>query len=95
MATEKEKMLAVKQRAAGRQDLRGDRQSKNDDRKRVKAVADAEARVHELEQKLAQLETDLSNSQDGAKIQKLSHEYAATQKALENAMAFWMELAED
>jgi ATP-binding cassette subfamily F protein 3 len=96
-ATETAKQVAAQQRAEARRDQGIDRQSKNEARKRAKAVADTEAEVHRLEQQLARLEADLaaaSQAQDVAKIHRLGTEYTATQQALEQAMESWAELAE-
>ncbi len=91
--TEEAKQVAAQQRAEARREQGSDRQSKNDARKRAKALADQEAEIHRLEQKLAQLETDLSNEQDVATLQRLGTDYTATQQALEQAMEAWSELA--
>ena len=90
---EREKEIAAQQRAVARQDTRG-KQSKIEDRRKVKAIAEAEARVHELEAKLAQIEDALASTQDVTKIQKLGLEHTATQAALDEAMTLWMEISE-
>jgi hypothetical protein len=69
----------------------------NPDRKRSRAVADAESRVHELEAQLAQLEQDLhdaSGGQDVTEIEQLGQRYVETQSALDEAMETWMALAD-
>jgi ATP-binding cassette subfamily F protein 3 len=91
------KQVAAQQRAETRREQGADRQSKNEARKRARAVADTEAEVHRLEQKLVRLETDLAaagQAQDVTKIQRLGKEYTATQQALEQAMESWAALAE-
>jgi ATP-binding cassette subfamily F protein 3 len=96
-AAESARQAATQQRAESRREQGSDRQSKNEARKRAKALADQEAEVHRLEQKLVQLETDLgaaSQAQDVAQIQQLATAYTATQQALENAMEMWASLAE-
>lgn len=96
-AEESAKQTATQQRAETRRDQGGDRQSKNEARKRSKAIADAEQKVHRLEQELAQLESDLANAsqaQDVGQVQRLGEAYATTQAALEQAMEGWAALAE-
>jgi ATP-binding cassette subfamily F protein 3 len=96
-AIEAAKQVAAQQRAESRREQGNDRQSKNEARKRAKALADAEAEVHRLEQKLARLESDLaaaSQSQDLDNVQRLGSAYTDTQQALEQAMEAWAELAE-
>jgi ATP-binding cassette subfamily F protein 3 len=93
-AAESAKQAAAQQRAEARREQQGDRQSKNEARKRAKALADQEAEIHRLEQKLAKLETALSKEQDVAELQRLGADYTATQQALEAALEMWSELAE-
>ncbi len=96
-SAESARQLAAQQRADSRREQNGDRQSKNEARKRAKALADAEAKVHRLEQKLAQLEgelADASQAQDLARVQRLGEAYATIQAALEQAMEDWAALAE-
>lgn len=96
-AVEKEKERAAKEREAARRVQNIDKGGKNDSRKRVKALEEAENKVHQLENKLAHLEQELqtaSAAQEFTKIQRLSQEYATTQAALEQSMDIWAELAE-
>ena len=98
-AAEKEKQLAVQQRvgAGARDGYTLGKQARSDERKRVKAVADAEAHVHEMEALLAQLEEDLhaaSVAQDVDAIYRLGRNYAEIQAALDAAMEAWMAIAE-
>jgi ATP-binding cassette subfamily F protein 3 len=93
---ESARQVAAQQRAESRREQGSDRQNKNEARKRAKALADQEAEVHRLEQRLAQLERDLSTAsqaQEVARIQRLGSEYTSTQQALENAMEQWATLA--
>jgi ATP-binding cassette subfamily F protein 3 len=101
-AAEKSRELVAQQRVAPgghpRREQNLDRQSKNDARKRAKVLADVENEVHQLEQKLAQLEQALqtaSENQELAQVQRLSQEYAVTQQALDAAMERWASLAEE
>ena len=97
LAQEKAKELAAQQREAARRVQGTDKTSKNESRKRARALEEAENKVHQLEKQLAQLEQALqtaSTAQEFTKIQQLSHEYANTQAALEQSMEVWAELAE-
>jgi ATP-binding cassette subfamily F protein 3 len=94
---EASKQAAAQQRAESRREGGQDRQSKNEARKRAKALADQEAAVHRLEERLVQLEADLaaaSQAQDVTKIQRLGAAYTETQHQLEAAMEAWAALAE-
>lgn len=100
-AMESAKMTAAEQRSVVRQgqgQAQGqDRRNKNEERKRERAVAQKEAEIAALEQKLIKIEHDLaaaSAAQKIARIHELNEAYAATQQALEAAMADWAELAE-
>lgn len=97
-AAEKSRELAAQQRAEVRRDQNSDRQSKNDARKRAKALTDVENEVHQLEQKLTQIEQALqlaSENQELARVQRLSQDYATTQQTLDAAMERWAALAEE
>ncbi len=97
LAQEKAKELAAQQREVARRAQGTDKTSKNESRKRAKALEEAENKVHQLEKQLAQLEQALqtaSTAQEFTKIQQLSQEYANTQAALEQSMEVWAELAE-
>ena len=79
-----------------RSDYAASKQSRAEERKRAKAVADAEERVHALEARLARLENDLhvaTVEQDLDGIQRLGQAYTDTQVELEAAMEEWAELA--
>ena len=96
-ASEAARQVAAQQRSEARREQGADRQSKNDARKRAKALADMEEEIHRLEQKLAQLTLDLqdtSQAQSVTKVQQLGTEYTATQQALEAAMVAWEALAD-
>jgi ATP-binding cassette subfamily F protein 3 len=96
-AVEKEKQAAAVQRSALKGDYATGRQARAEDRKRAKAVTDAESRVHELEALLAQLEEDLHAAgarQDIAAIERIGIAYTDAQAELHEAMEQWMELAE-
>ncbi|MEZ4673254.1 MAG: ATP-binding cassette domain-containing protein [Caldilineaceae bacterium] len=91
------KQISAEVRSVVRQSQTGDRRSKNEERKREKVLADKEAEIEALEQKLLQIEADLeaaSYVQDLQKIQRLTNAYAETQATLEKSMAHWAELAE-
>jgi ATP-binding cassette subfamily F protein 3 len=95
-AREREQTVAAQQRQAVRQEQRSDRQSKNEERKRYKALAESEARVHGLEAQLAALEQALqaaSDRQDLAAIEQFGQDYTATQHELDAAFHEWLELA--
>lgn len=96
-AEESAKAVAAVQRTVSRQGQGQDRRSKNEERKRERLLAEKEAEIERLEQKLVQIEHDLataSAAQKVARIHELSDAYAATQQALEAAMGHWAELAE-
>ena len=96
-AREEARAAVAEQRADGRRLQGGDRRSKNDERKRERALAAKEAEIYNLEQKLAEIEEAIqkaSAEQQLAKIQKLTTAYVETQTALEQSMASWAEMAE-
>ena len=100
-AMENAKVVAAEQRSVVRQgqgQAQGqDRRNKSEERKRERAVAQKEAEIEALEQKLVKIEHDLaaaSAAQKVARIHELNEAYAATQQALEASMADWAELAE-
>jgi len=97
LAQENAKALAAVQRTVTRQGSGQDRRSKNEERKRERLLAEKEAEIERLEQKLVQIEHELataSAAQKVARIHELSEAYAATQQALEASMTHWAELAE-
>jgi ATP-binding cassette subfamily F protein 3 len=90
------KAVAADQRAESRRGQGEDRQSKNDAKRRERAVAELEATIHRLEKQLAKIEHDLqtaSHAQDLERIQKLSEAYSQTQLSLEASMESWAEMA--
>jgi ATP-binding cassette subfamily F protein 3 len=94
-AAEKERQLVAQERSTVRDGYVSSKQVRADERKRSRAVTDAEGRVHELEARLAQLEQELhdaSAAQDVAAIQRLGKAYVDTQAALDQAMEAWMAL---
>jgi ATP-binding cassette subfamily F protein 3 len=96
-ALEGRRQAAAQDRVATRSDYANSKQSRSDDRKRSRAVADAESRVHSLEAQLAQLEQDLQDATGGqnvAEIERLGQRYVETQSALDKAMEAWMALAD-
>lgn len=96
-AMETAKQLAAQQRVTNQRDPGQDRRSKNEARKREKAISEMEAEVHRLEQELERLEGALqaaSEGQEFTKIQQLSTAYAQTQTKLDQAVEAWAALAE-
>ena len=97
-AQEVQRVAGASERGDSREDRRAERARQNAERKRQKAVAQAEEEVHRLEEALARIEhelADASHAQDLAKIQRLSTQYESTQRALEQRMEAWAELAEE
>ncbi|MFO7631230.1 MAG: ABC-F family ATP-binding cassette domain-containing protein, partial [Caldilinea sp.] len=95
-AAEAEKQTAAVARSGVREEYTANKQAKADDRRRAKAIVDAENRVHALESRLAQLEKDLhaaTAAQDIPAIQRLGQAYTDTQTELEAAMDAWAEVA--
>lgn len=96
-AAERAQQAAAATRSGAQTTYVAAKQARAGDRKRARAVADAENKVHELEAQLAQMEDDLqaaSAAQNIEAVQTLSKQYAATQVALEEAMEAWLSLAE-
>jgi ATP-binding cassette, subfamily F, member 3 len=96
-ALERTRQQAVQERAVTRGGYATGKQARSEDRKRSRAVADAESRVHALEAQLAQLEQELhgaSGEQNVAEIERLGQSYVETQRALDEAMETWMALAD-
>jgi ATP-binding cassette subfamily F protein 3 len=96
-AAERSKQQAAEARAATRGDYTANKQVRAEDRKRSRAVSDAESRVHQLEAQLAQLEQELHDAggaQDVGAIEQLGRRYVQTQTELDAAMETWMALAE-
>ena len=94
-AAERLKLLAAEQRGAGRQDYASGKALKADERKRAKAVADAEQRVHDLEAEVARIEAALDAAgvaNDLARLEQLGKEHGAAHVALDEAMNAWMEM---
>ena len=94
-ALEKERQAATQDRSAARDGYVVSKQTRAEDRKRAKSVADAEARVHALEAELARLEAALhsaSAAQDVEAIQRLGRQYVETQTAVDAAMEAWVTL---
>ncbi len=95
-AAEAEKQAAAVVRSEVREDFVASKQARADERRRAKAVADAESRVHALETRLLTLEEELhaaTAAQDIAAIQRLGLAYTATQAELDGAMEAWAEVA--
>ncbi len=96
-ALERSRQAAAQERAVTKSGYANSKQARSEDRKRSRAVADAESRVHALEAELAQLEQDLhaaTGGQDVAAIERLGQRYVETQSALDKAMENWMALAD-
>jgi ATP-binding cassette, subfamily F, member 3 len=94
---EEAKSSVAEQRADSRRLQGHDRRSKNEERKRERALAEKEAEIYRLEQKLAEIESALqkaSYAQQLEKLQQLTKAYTETQTAIEQSMASWAELAE-
>jgi ATP-binding cassette subfamily F protein 3 len=97
-AAEQEKAVAAQERTAVRSDYVGSKQARADERKRVKAIADAEARVHALEAELARIEAELeraSQRQNIDTIQQLGQAHVDVQAALDGAIETWVGLTEE
>jgi ATP-binding cassette subfamily F protein 3 len=95
-AAEAEKQVAAVVRSGERNGYEASKQTRAEGRRRARAIADAEARVHELEAQLAQLEAELNAAtvaQDISAIQRLGQAYTDTQTELDCAMETWAELA--
>lgn len=73
------------------------KKSSGNQRQLEKRIAEAEAKVHQLESKLSTLTTEIEKaSQQGnaARVHALGEDYARTEEALEAAMNEWGELVE-
>ncbi|MCX6041631.1 MAG: ATP-binding cassette domain-containing protein, partial [Caldilinea sp.] len=92
-AAELEKQTLAVERSTLRNGYAATKQARADERRRAKAVAEAEERVHTLEEKLRSLEKELHLTQDLVHIQRLGQAYADTQTALEAAIEAWAALA--
>ncbi|MBE2237451.1 MAG: ABC-F family ATP-binding cassette domain-containing protein [Caldilineaceae bacterium] len=95
-AVEAEKQAATVVRSGVREEYAAGKQSKADDRRRAKVIADAESRVHVLEAHLLKLEADLhaaTITQDIAAIQRLGQAYTDMQAELDAAVEAWAEVA--
>ncbi len=91
------KAVVAEQRSTVRQGQGQNRQSRNEERKRERALADKEAEIDKLERKLVEIEAALqqaSYAQQLEKIQQLTKVYAETQNALEESMMVWAEMSE-
>ncbi len=67
--------------------------SKNEQRKHQQRVAELEARIHQLEQRLAALTAALETVADPARAHALGTEYAQVSAELDTCMETWAELA--
>lgn len=95
-AAETERQIAAVLRSNDRNGYEASKQARAEERRRAKAIADAEARVHELEAQLAKLESELhaaTLAQDIATIQRLGQAYTDAQSELDNAMEAWATVA--
>ncbi|HRA66873.1 MAG TPA: hypothetical protein PL187_12680, partial [Caldilinea sp.] len=95
-AAEAEKQTTAVVRSGVREEYVAGKQSKADDRRRAKVVADAEGRVHALEAHLLKLEENLhaaTLAQDITAIQRLGQAYTDTQVELDAAVEAWAEVA--
>ncbi len=95
-AVEAEKQAAAVVRSEVREDFVAGKQARADERRRAKAVADAESRVHALESRLHQLEEELhaaTAAQDIAAIQRLGLAYTDAQAELDAAIEAWAAVA--
>ena len=93
---EAEKQAAAVVRSGVREDYTANKQARAEERRRARAIADAEDRVHRLETRLADLEERLhaaTATQDIEAIQRLGREYNTTQAELDVAMEAWAEVA--
>ena len=82
---------------AHRERQRDDRRQRQLSDKRAAEAAEVEERVHRMEQRLVQLEEQMSTAsrtQDLPKLQKLTTEYQALHIRLDQTMEEWAELAE-
>ena len=96
-ALERARQQVVQESSAARNSYTASKQTRTDDRKRLRAVSDAETRVHDLEAQLARIEDQLhaaGAAQDLNAIQRLGQEHVDTQAALDQAMEAWMALSE-
>jgi len=96
-ALERSRQQAAQERASTRSGYAASKQERSEDRKRSRAIADAESRVHALEALLAQIEQELHDAggaQDVGAIERLGKRYVETQQTLDEAMETWMSLAE-
>ena len=90
------KQTAAEQRVEAKRTPTSDRQSKNEARRRERALAEMEQQIHQLEAQLTRLEQDLqsaSHAQDLTRLQQLSDTYRQTQANLEQSMEEWAGLA--
>lgn len=92
-AAELEKQSLAVERTTLRSGYAATKQARADERRRARAVAEAEEQVHALEEKLRSLEKELHQAQDLVHIQRLGLAYADTQAALEAAFEEWAALA--
>ncbi|MCS6827370.1 MAG: ABC-F family ATP-binding cassette domain-containing protein, partial [Caldilinea sp.] len=89
----------AKQNAPTQSDRRNDyatgKQMRAEERRRARAVAEAESRVHALEARLVELEKALhaaTAAQDLDAIQQIGRAYAETEAELDAAMEAWMQM---
>jgi ATP-binding cassette subfamily F protein 3 len=92
-AAELEKQSLAVERTTLRSGYAATKQARADERRRARAVAEAEEQVHALEEKLRSLEKELHQAQELVHIQRLGLAYADTQAALEAAFEEWAALA--
>ncbi|WP_298980825.1 ribosomal protection-like ABC-F family protein [Caldilinea sp.] len=90
----------ARQNAPVQSDRRNDyevgKQMRAEERRRARAIAEAESRVHMLEARLVELEKALhaaTEAQDLDAIQQIGRAYAETEAELDAAMEAWMQMA--
>ncbi|MEJ5249468.1 MAG: ABC-F family ATP-binding cassette domain-containing protein [Caldilinea sp.] len=79
-----------------RNDYEAGKQMRAEERRRARAIAEAESRVHMLEARLVELEKALhaaTEAQDLDAIQQIGRAYAETEAELDAAMEAWMQMA--
>ncbi|MBK8046067.1 MAG: ABC-F family ATP-binding cassette domain-containing protein [Anaerolineales bacterium] len=95
---EQQRQASAQVRTESRSGYSAGKQARTEERKRAKAVADAELRVQQLEEALAQIEADLASAglaQDVEAIHRLGQRHSTVQEELEQAIEAWGELSAD
>lgn len=72
---------------------KGEKESKNAERKKQRQIAEAEARIAAIEKKMKEMEAAMQRAKGAVEMSSLGIEYALAQRELDEAMKQWENVA--